>query len=318
LQVTEGLGAHQEPAIGAVVAADAVLDLEHAARCRRGKGLQGALCVLGVNVVGRDVARRRRQVRRADVGGPLTVEELQPAGRIGDPHDQRRRVGHQPEASLALAQRLVGPVARDVLGGRPGQQVDQPKFVVRGPVRLGELGAEHADQFAVPADHRRGLGRPDPGRRDGRSVRGPHQAWKTDRFLDDQPLPVQAGGLATRGETVVAEVLDERTARRVATLAHDLQAVAARRQQLDGASVRVGEGHGGVEDLVQRRSEVRPAGELGVHLVESAHAREIGGEPRLAFPKRDFRALADRDVGEQDRHLSRRAGREGFDLKPRV
>ncbi len=59
-------------------------------------------------------------------------------------------------------------------------------------------------------------------------------------------------------------------------------------EQLDVAHVGGGDGDGGVHDLQQERGRVAILGQPGAHLLESFHADQVGGQPRLALAQRLF------------------------------
>ena len=105
--------------------------------------------ILGMDVAICDVGGSWRQVGRADVVGPLPVEELDPSLGIGDPNDLRHRIRHQPEPGLALAQIVFDTRALDGVPDAFGRVLDQPDFRLRPVSRLRLRDRQRAHKLTV-------------------------------------------------------------------------------------------------------------------------------------------------------------------------
>src|SRR5690606_28979059 len=104
-----GGAAVEDPAVGAVVAAEAELHLERRAGVEGGGvGGEAAVAVVGVDALGPAVAELAVE-GAAGEGEPGGVDVVALPVRAGRPHQHGGGVGHGAEAGLALAEGGLGP-----------------------------------------------------------------------------------------------------------------------------------------------------------------------------------------------------------------
>lgn len=106
-------------------------------------------------VVARDIERGTHAI--VELRGHGASEDAQRFGerRVGERGLRRFLLRRQPH--FALAQRGVGVVAFEQVGGLAGEDVEKSQLVFAGLVRLVPVRGEHADQLATARDQRRAL-----------------------------------------------------------------------------------------------------------------------------------------------------------------
>lgn len=184
--------------------------------------------------------------------------------------------------SLGVAQGFVGDGAFQQVGGLAGEDVEQAQVAFGRLVRRAPVGGDHAEQAPVAGQQRGGLGRADASVAEGLQVVGAGDVGPFFEVGDDGALAQLQGHGATAVGHGAHPLPEPDRFRWQAARTQQLQlaAMAGRvafgAQQLHGAELRAGDGHGGVDDLAVEGFEVLLADQVEADAVQEFDVRQGG------------------------------------------